>query len=190
MRFRCHYPSHPAYLRYSSAGITVCDQWRYEYEPFMRWAMSAGYQDDLEIDRSDNCAGYSPENCRWVTRSVNARNKSSNLAAITAFGEAKTPLDWTADSRCVVSYRLLLKRLEAGWEAEVALAVASQARRGPRPVGRQRRGECKPNAKLTPDAVRTIRVSALSESVLGTQYGISAALVGLVRRRKVWKHVA
>src|SRR6185436_4006800 len=94
MRLRCHYPSHAAYARYSAAGIVVCAEWFFDYEPFMLWAMQSGYRNDLELDRRDNREGYSPENCRWVTRSQNQRNRSDNLAPIEAFFETKTLIEW------------------------------------------------------------------------------------------------
>ena len=37
--------------------------------------MVSGYKHELQIDRIDNEKGYSPDNCRWVTRSVQNRNR-------------------------------------------------------------------------------------------------------------------
>lgn len=40
-----------------------------------------------------------------------------------AFGEARTRLHWSKDSRCVVAYKTLLRRLQSGWNAERALTT-------------------------------------------------------------------
>ena len=74
MKARCQNPKRPAFADYGGRGITVRADWQ-RFIPFMEWALSHGYQDDLEIDRIDNNGSYSPENCHWVTRAVNARNK-------------------------------------------------------------------------------------------------------------------
>ena len=74
MKARCSNPKRAAYKDYGGRGIFVCDHWQ-RFIPFMEWALANGYRDDLEIDRIDNDGPYSPANCRWVTRSINAANK-------------------------------------------------------------------------------------------------------------------
>lgn len=62
--------------KYGGKGITVCAAWA-KFEKFYSWATSAGYTDDLSIDRINNSLGYSPDNCRWVPihqQSANRRN--------------------------------------------------------------------------------------------------------------------
>lgn len=75
MKDRCTNPHCSNYVRYGGRGITICDEWRNNYEPFRDWAMSHGYRSNLSIDRIDNDKGYCPENCRWATLVEQARNK-------------------------------------------------------------------------------------------------------------------
>lgn len=58
----------------SYADCTICDEWL-DFTAFYRWAVSNGYRPELQIDRIDNTRGYSPDNCRWVTRSEQSRNR-------------------------------------------------------------------------------------------------------------------
>jgi hypothetical protein len=58
---------------YFDRGITVCDEWN-DFSTFKEWALANGYTDELTIDRIDSSAGYSPSNCRFVTRKEQAQN--------------------------------------------------------------------------------------------------------------------
>lgn len=83
-----------AYHNYGGRGITVCDEWL-EFEPFLAWALAAGWKKGLEIDRIDNDGNYSPENCRFVTRVVNGNNRRTNVH-ITANGATHTIAEWSS----------------------------------------------------------------------------------------------
>ena len=73
LRSRCENKNHAAYKYYGARGIHVCDEWS-KFKLFLQWSIDNGYEENLEIDRIDNDLGYSPSNCRWTTRSSNARN--------------------------------------------------------------------------------------------------------------------
>lgn len=72
---RCRNPKVKNYSRYGGKGIKVCDRWL-KFEAF--WEdMKDGYKDNLEIDRIKSDGNYEPNNCRWVTETVQGRNKNS-----------------------------------------------------------------------------------------------------------------
>lgn len=75
MKTRCYRKSYHAFRHYGGRGITICPEWKNDFQAFYDWAMANGYQDDLSIDRIDNDKGYSPDNCRWVTMAEQNNNK-------------------------------------------------------------------------------------------------------------------
>jgi hypothetical protein len=60
---------------YFDRSITVCEEWRRDFETFERWALLNGFKPNLILDRIDNYKGYSPENCRWVTPKQSTENR-------------------------------------------------------------------------------------------------------------------
>lgn len=92
MRQRCNNVNDCAYGRYGGRGIKVCIEWD-DFKAFRLWALDNGYDHGLSIDRIDNNLGYSPQNCRWVTNLVQARNKRNNHI-MTMGGESLSLPEW------------------------------------------------------------------------------------------------
>lgn len=94
MRVRCGAISknHPKHASYRDKGIRVCDEWATSFEAFRDWSNANGYADNLEIDRRDNSRGYEPDNCRWVTKLENLRNRTSNCLTLEQAREIKARL--------------------------------------------------------------------------------------------------
>lgn len=74
MHSRCSNNNTENYQYYGGRGITVCIEWN-DYITFAKWARENGYSDELTIDRINNNAGYSPDNCQWVTWQKQAQNR-------------------------------------------------------------------------------------------------------------------
>ena len=130
MLSRCEDSDHRQYKDYGGRGVYVCEEW-HVYENFYNWCINNGVTKGLQIDRVDNNGPYRPDNCRVVTRLVNARNKRSNRL-LTAFGETKCLVEWSEDPRCVVSHSTLLTRISRGWPDEKAIKTKPSETRGGR----------------------------------------------------------
>lgn len=77
---RCYNPKSQRYKYYGGKGIHVSRWWRHIPEAFFKWALGAGYEEGLSIDRKNPDEGYNPRNCEWVTRSENSRRMNEHRA--------------------------------------------------------------------------------------------------------------
>ena len=110
MKQRCESPTHPAYNRYGGRGIVVCPEW-HEFSTFLK-DMECTYVPGLTLDRIDNSAGYSKENCRWATRVEQARNTRNNVYLNTPKGRM---LLEDAAKEFGIGKTTLCYRIAAGW---------------------------------------------------------------------------
>ncbi len=75
MKNRCYLPKEQNYKYYGALGVMVCDEWLSNPTKFYEWATTNGFTYGLQLDRINCFGNYEPSNCRFVTRSVNNRNR-------------------------------------------------------------------------------------------------------------------
>lgn len=119
MLSRCYTPSHTGFKYWGGRGIRVCDRWRNEENGLQHFLEDMGPRPaGFSLERIDNDADYTPENCHWIPRGAQARNKRNNRR-LTAFGKTMLATDWCR----VLNLPLdtLLARLKKGDSIERAL---------------------------------------------------------------------
>lgn len=88
MLTRCRNPNYREYHLYGGRGITVCQSWQDNFQNFLD-DMGEKPSQDHQLDRKDTNGNYNKENCRWVTKIENARNKRTTVF-VDFRGEKKT----------------------------------------------------------------------------------------------------
>jgi len=93
MKDRCFNPNHKCYSDYGGRGIKICDRWKNSFQNFFL-DMGSRPTAKHSLDRIDNNADYSPENCRWATKAEQENNKRTNKPLITIGNKTYTIVQW------------------------------------------------------------------------------------------------
>lgn len=121
---RCKNKNHRAYKNYGGRGITV--------DP--KWLTFDGFAEDMlprppgmTLDRIDNNAGYSKENCRWSDRKTQNSNRR-NCIYVMHNAEPVTLKEYCR--REGIRYRPVVTRIQdLGWSVNEALKIPVGASR-------------------------------------------------------------
>ena len=79
MKGRCYCDNDDAYMNYGARGISVCDEWRYDFLIFKKWAIENGYKENLTIERKNVNGNYCPENYCWIPKGEQSNNKRNTI---------------------------------------------------------------------------------------------------------------
>lgn len=110
MRRRCYAKHRKEYENYGGRGIVVCDRWKDSFDNFL--ADMGPRPAGATLERRDNDGPYSPENCCWVPRREQERNKRSN-AVHEFYGQRMAVVD--AAEKFGIKAGKIYQRLKRGW---------------------------------------------------------------------------
>jgi hypothetical protein len=117
MKARCNNPQNPNYPRYGARGVKVCERWESDFVNFLE-DMGRSPGPGYSLEREDNDGNYEPSNCRWATKTEQARNRRSNKR-LTFRGLTLTQAEWA--ERTGIPQSTLHLRVKYGWTVERAL---------------------------------------------------------------------
>ena len=120
MKARCYGKMQHCDHNYGARGITVCNEWLSDKQAFMAWAVLNDFVVGLTLDRRNSNLGYSPDNCRWVTKREQLLNQRRNH--IVEFNGKLQPLSLWAEE-LGVEFSTLWRRLKRGLPLPVAMTA-------------------------------------------------------------------
>lgn len=116
MRERCLNSKNSHYSKYGGRGIKFCERWG-KFENF--YADMGKRPVGYSLERKNNNADYSPENCCWASPAEQSRNTSRSVM-ITWKGQTKCLKDWAAE---IGITHLALKFRLKNWTLDKAMST-------------------------------------------------------------------
>ena len=117
MRRRCFDESNISFHNYVERGISICTRWN-EFNNFFE---DMGIPPKgMTLERKNNNAGYSKENCIWADRRTQANNRRSSKI-IEFNNKSMTQIQW--DRELNLREGQIHDRLSRGWTIERALTT-------------------------------------------------------------------
>lgn len=95
MKERCFNSKNRGYKNYGGRGITVCNRWRNSFKNFIS-DMGRKPTQKHSIDRKNNNGNYTPKNCRWATKVVQANNTRRSVI-LSHNGKSQTIKQWSSE---------------------------------------------------------------------------------------------
>ena len=79
MLYRCYNKNFKQFSDYGGRGITVCEEWL-DVKNFIDWVENkSNWEEGLTLDRINNNKGYSPDNCTFSIRTIQAINQRQQI---------------------------------------------------------------------------------------------------------------
>ena len=119
MKERCFNPLGKNYANYGGRGITVCARWFNNFSTFLA-DMGPRPSPKHSLDRTNNDGDYRPDNCRWATKTTQARNSRNTRLVDLSDGAGPLPLAAQCE-RLNLNYRNIRSRIGRGLSPEEAL---------------------------------------------------------------------
>lgn len=124
---RCTVPTVVGYAEYGGRGIVVCARWQDSFEAFIA-DLGPRPSARHSLDRKDVNGPYDPDNCRWATRTEQARNNRRSRR-LTHEGRTLTVVEWAEVTG--LPHWTIRNRLKQGLSMDEILAPSK-----PKPHGK------------------------------------------------------
>lgn len=128
MNRRCYDTNRKDFHHYGGRGIHVCEEWKApkfngqgSFNNFLA-DMENSYEPGLEIDRVDVNGDYTPQNCRWASRSQQCKNRRDTVHASSLYDDIHNK---TGLPRSVISDRINA----LGWSVEKTISTPIKPKR-------------------------------------------------------------
>lgn len=125
MKTRVNNPNCDDAERYTSRGITCCEEWMNSFEKF--YEDMGPCPEGYSLDRIDPNGNYCPENCRWADHYTQSQNRGDFNLIFTYNGQTHVLKEWARILN--IKYTTLYNRISrSGMSFEEAISVNPEDR--------------------------------------------------------------